>query len=198
MFIRKLRSAGDTIVEVMIALTVLMLIIGGGYSIATRSLNGVQVAQERSEATKIAEGQLEAIRWKVENTPNVYSLNSDGFIGASIFGEVSGLKWKGLEQESPTNQWNTSPFCVVTTPDPSSPEQTTIEAKNLGGVPDDCSQGIDERYKISITTGLTLLQYDNDPNVDKKQLTYTVTVKWDRAGGGGEETIVVSDRYVVQ
>ena len=30
MFIRKLTNKGDTIVEVMIALTVLMLIIGGG------------------------------------------------------------------------------------------------------------------------------------------------------------------------
>lgn len=192
MLIRKLTNKGDTIVEVMIALTVLMLIIGGGYSIATRSLNGVQVAQERSEATKIAEGQLEAIRWKVQTTPNLITLNGDGFVNAT--GAI-GTDWKGLTNSS---GWNTNPFCVVTTTvDSPPPEHTTIEAKTVGDASDPCSQGIDGRYKISITTDLTFLNYNDDPNLDKKQITYKVTVKWDRAGGGGEESIVVADRYVV-
>ncbi|MCA9343581.1 hypothetical protein KC947_01350 [Candidatus Saccharibacteria bacterium] len=190
MFIRKLTNKGDTIVEVMIALTVLMLIIGGGYSIATRSLNGVQVAQERSEATKIAEGQLEAIRWKVQDNSNLSVLNTDGFINAS------GVEWNDLIIPSVT--WKKVPFCVVTTKvDSPPPEHTTIEAKTVGDVSDPCSQGIDGRYKVSVTTDLTFLNYNNDPNLDKKQITYKVTVKWDRAGGGGEESIVVADRYVV-
>lgn len=191
MFIRKLTNKGDTIVEVMIALTVLMLIIGGGYSIATRSLNGVQVAQERSEATKIAEGQLEAIRWKIQDNSNLSALNTDGFINAT------GTNWSSLASPS-VSGWSTANFCVVTTTVGSPPTQhTTIEAKTVGDASGHCSQGIDGRYKISVTTDLTFLNYDNDPKLDKKQLTYKVTVKWDRAGGGGEESIVVADRYVV-
>lgn len=186
MFIRKLTNKGDTIVEVMIALTVLMLIIGGGYSIATRSLNGVQVAQERSEATKIAEGQLEAIRWKVQDNPNLESLNNNGFIN------TTGTEWDSLIIPSVT--WNKVSFCVATTTQ-GTPPVSRITATTA---PNDCSQGIDGRYKISVTTDLTFLKYDTvDPNKDKKQLTYKVTVKWDRAGGGGEESIVVADRYVV-
>ncbi len=66
MFIKAIKNQrGDTIIEVMIALSVLMVIIVGGYSIATRSLNGVRIAQERSEASKIAEGQLEAINERI-------------------------------------------------------------------------------------------------------------------------------------
>lgn len=66
----KLNQVGDTIVEVLIGLAVLGAIVGAGYSIATRSLNGVRVSQERSEATKIAESQIEVMRDLVAKTPS--------------------------------------------------------------------------------------------------------------------------------
>jgi len=53
---------GDTIVEVLISLAVLSLIIGGAYSIANAALRNSRQAQERAEATKLAESQLEALK----------------------------------------------------------------------------------------------------------------------------------------
>lgn len=64
MFIN-LNKAGDTIVEVLIGLAVLGSVLTAGYSISTRSLNGIRVSQERGEALKIAEEQLEKIRYNL-------------------------------------------------------------------------------------------------------------------------------------
>ncbi len=186
---KKLANKGDTIIEVMIALTVLMLIVGGGYSIATRSLNGVQIAKERSEANKIAEGQLEAIRWRVQNNPNLASLNTDGFINAT---GASGTNWNGLNNPS---GWNTNQFCVVTSTG-GTPPATTITATPVS--PTQCSLGEGERYRVRITTGLTIIHPTNSSIGDRKQLTYQVVVEWDRSGGGNTEEIEVADRYVVE
>lgn len=57
-----LQQRGDTIVEVLISLAVLSLVIGGAYSIANAALRNSRQAQERAEATKLAESQLEAIK----------------------------------------------------------------------------------------------------------------------------------------
>jgi type II secretory pathway pseudopilin PulG len=76
-------NKGDTIVEFMLALSVLGLIIVGGYSIATRSLNGVRVSQERGEALKIAEAQIETVRQKISSTDNYADILNGGFAGAN-------------------------------------------------------------------------------------------------------------------
>ncbi len=60
---RRLNQAGDTIVEVLICLAIMSLIVGGAYSIARRSLTGIRTAQERAEATKFAETQIERARY---------------------------------------------------------------------------------------------------------------------------------------
>lgn len=60
---RKLNNSGDTIVEVLICLAIMSAVIGGAYSVASRSLSGIRQAQERAEATKYAETQLERIRY---------------------------------------------------------------------------------------------------------------------------------------
>ncbi|MCA9332321.1 prepilin-type N-terminal cleavage/methylation domain-containing protein [Candidatus Saccharibacteria bacterium] len=56
------RQSGDTIVEVMISLAVISMVIGLAYGIATRSLKQSQQSQERVEASKVAEGQLERLK----------------------------------------------------------------------------------------------------------------------------------------
>lgn len=55
-------QTGDTIVEVLISLLVIGLAIGISYGIASRSLKAARQAQERTEAVKIAEGQIERIK----------------------------------------------------------------------------------------------------------------------------------------
>jgi type II secretory pathway pseudopilin PulG len=53
---------GDTIVEVLIALAVLATVIVGAYASANRSQNSSQASQERAEAVKIAETQIEQLK----------------------------------------------------------------------------------------------------------------------------------------
>lgn len=59
---RKLNQAGETIIEVMIALSILGLVLGISYASASRSLNGSQDAQERTVASQIAQSMLEVVK----------------------------------------------------------------------------------------------------------------------------------------
>lgn len=61
---RRLDSRGDTIVEVLIAILVMSVILTGAFVSARRSQAGIRQSQERVEALKVAEAQLERIRYK--------------------------------------------------------------------------------------------------------------------------------------
>lgn len=54
-------QAGDTIVEVMVVLAVLGLAIGISYATANRSLFNARQAQENSQATTVAQSQVEQL-----------------------------------------------------------------------------------------------------------------------------------------
>lgn len=56
-------AAGDTIVEVMIAMAILGLVLGTSYATAAQSLQVGRRAQERTEATKLVEAQLEQLKF---------------------------------------------------------------------------------------------------------------------------------------
>ncbi len=56
------KQAGDTIVEVLFAVAVVGLAIAISYGIASRSLRSAQQAQERGQALKLAESQLESMK----------------------------------------------------------------------------------------------------------------------------------------
>lgn len=56
------RQAGDTIIEVLLAMSVIGLVLGMAFGIANRSVQIGQDAQERTEALKIAESQLEIFK----------------------------------------------------------------------------------------------------------------------------------------
>lgn len=58
----KLNDVGDTIVEVLIATAIVSLILGGAYATSTRSLKTTRQAEERVEALKYTESQLERLR----------------------------------------------------------------------------------------------------------------------------------------
>jgi prepilin-type N-terminal cleavage/methylation domain-containing protein len=67
-------QAGDTIVEVMIVLAVLSLALSISYATANRSLLDTRQAQENSEASELAESQVEGLRTLsvVGDTPNIF------------------------------------------------------------------------------------------------------------------------------
>ncbi len=53
---------GDTLVEVLFAIAIIGLVLAAAYSTASQSLKTSRKTQERTEALKIAEGQLEAMK----------------------------------------------------------------------------------------------------------------------------------------
>lgn len=64
---RRLNAQGDTIVEVLIAILVISVILTGAFVSARRSQAGIRQSQERVEALKVAEGQLEHTRYLIKS-----------------------------------------------------------------------------------------------------------------------------------
>jgi prepilin-type N-terminal cleavage/methylation domain-containing protein len=60
---------GDTIVEVLIAIAVVSLVLGGAYVTTNRSLQATRSAQERSIALKLAESQVERLKGIITSSP---------------------------------------------------------------------------------------------------------------------------------
>lgn len=78
---KRFNQAGDTIVEVLIAIGILSMILGASYAVAIKSSRSVRDAQERTEAQKIAMGSMERLRINIKSkTPDDYTT-----AGASFF-----------------------------------------------------------------------------------------------------------------
>lgn len=153
-----LNNAGDTIVEAMISITVIGLTIASAYGIANRSLAAARHAQERGEAVKVAEGQLEAVKavtsgavkakagFDIFDPGSVFCLN--GTTAYTSFGSGWG------SEIIPTDSDNLDGYdngCVF--PDSDGLYHTAVQTEDLG----------DGRYQ------------------------YTVSVRWFRLGGGKDE-----------
>ena len=74
--LHQLTQRGDTIVEVLIAIAVISLILGGAFVLTNRSLQGTRAAQERLNAIKLVEGQLEQVK-------NLSRTNNGAIFGSS-------------------------------------------------------------------------------------------------------------------
>jgi type II secretory pathway pseudopilin PulG len=85
---KKLNLRGDTIIEVLIALSVIGAVIGGAYATASRSLNVGRQAQERAEATRVAESQVESLKalaGSIDSSGDIFDHEGDFCVNA---GEV--------------------------------------------------------------------------------------------------------------
>lgn len=69
MLIRDLRERGDTIVEVLVAIAVITFVMGGAFVMTNHSLQGTRDAQERVNAVKLTESQVEQIKNLVSTSP---------------------------------------------------------------------------------------------------------------------------------
>jgi len=78
---------GDTIVEVMLALAVIGLVLGLSYATANRALRTGRFAQEQTEAVKLAEGQIERLKYNAGLTDLQRAANNifDNRAGYMIF-----------------------------------------------------------------------------------------------------------------
>lgn len=61
---------GDTIIEVLIAMTVIGIVLGAAFGIANRALQTGRAAQEQTEALKVAESQLELMKAFLRSSNN--------------------------------------------------------------------------------------------------------------------------------
>lgn len=85
LFPRIASNRGDTIVEVLIAIAVVSLVLAGAFVSSNRSLKATRTAQERGEALKLAESQVEQIKLAADNkTLDVFGV-SNFCIGASPY-----------------------------------------------------------------------------------------------------------------
>lgn len=60
--LKRLTQAGDTIVEVLVVVAIVTLVLGGAYASARRSFITTVQTQERGEAVKYLEAQLEGVK----------------------------------------------------------------------------------------------------------------------------------------
>mgnify|MGYP000333049291 CR=1 FL=1 len=67
--LKRLTQAGDTIVEVLVVVAIVSLVLGGAYASARRSFISTVQTQERGEAVKHLEAQLEGVK-AVSDLPN--------------------------------------------------------------------------------------------------------------------------------
>jgi type II secretory pathway pseudopilin PulG len=58
----KKSPAGDTMVEVVVAISIMGLALGSAYALSNRSFHTAQSTQERTEALSLVEGQVEFLR----------------------------------------------------------------------------------------------------------------------------------------
>lgn len=170
----KQRQAGDTLIEVMIALAIIGLVIAISYSTASRALQVGRRAQERTEALKEAEGQVETLK-AIGSLPapnDIFSTVAGGPTDPSFC--VTGA---GIFEQNTIN------------PDIFAPG-VNLDVAPVGVVPSGaitynsaCTGGVDGRYRKSITR--------TDGLVAPISSTFTVRVRWDRVGGGRDEVVLV-------
>jgi len=57
------KSAGDTIVEVLLAITITSIVLAGAYVAVDKSMKASRSSQERGEAVEVAKAQIERLKY---------------------------------------------------------------------------------------------------------------------------------------
>ncbi len=169
-------QAGDTIVEVLIAMAVLGAILVGGYAIATSSLNRVRASQERGEALRIAESQVEALRVMTSKITDKVA-QADQVKAITISSPEPGGK---------------NVFCVTQSSDGIF-KYTNADSVNPSSFNAGCQRG--GRYDVVVTNHLAHL--GSDPSKDPLEVVYDVHVYWDRSGGGQKQNLSLKYKVVL-
>lgn len=88
----QIKEKGDTIVEVLISIAVVSLILGGAYATTNRSLLATRDAEERGNAIKLVESQVERLKNLAKTnptaifgpgTPDPFCVNNSGGVVAA-------------------------------------------------------------------------------------------------------------------
>lgn len=166
---RRLRQAGDTIVEVLIATAVLGVVLAGAYGVASRSLRAARQAQERGEALKLVESQIELLK--------NYQLDPQAVGGESIFNadRLFCMNSNITDTSDPRYQRRVN-FPVAA---PTALESAASD--NLGLYPVQCRSG---RYRVAIqATDLGASRYQ-----------FRIVVRWDSTGNAVRDEVSMQYR----
>lgn len=83
MRIKHSSERGDTIVEVLICILVISTMLAGAFVTTNNSLQAVRMSQERSQAVKIAESQIESVRALGDNSMTDFCINDSTYTSAA-------------------------------------------------------------------------------------------------------------------
>lgn len=86
----KLGHAGDTIIEVLIAMTVASSVLGISYGTANRNLLMTRASQERSEASRLIQGQIESLNYVSKTSPSLIPSDTSPFCISGSTVQTSG------------------------------------------------------------------------------------------------------------
>ena len=185
-----LASKGETIIEVLIALSMLGLAVGIGYSSVNSSVRTAQDSKERAEAYQIAQGMIESVRF-LNTRPDLDSSSSE------------------YELLYPSTTTSASEFCIhpdparyndiedtlFDLPDPipqDNPSNETTQAclrGEYGG-----AEGIG-RYSSWVQAERT--QGSGDPaGAERSEFIYSANVSWESLDGR-EDNIVLKYKWTV-
>lgn len=171
---RNARQAGDTIVEVLIAIAVVSGVLGITYSIMNRNQMIVRTNQERTEASKLAQQQIEMLK---------------GYIAGH--GEPA-LDTLGI--------MDAVPFCLYTSSDPGNPgiqpfmlrPQTSypgpygVTASDPMTYPAECTPDTNGMFHVFVRRNTMRLE----PAGDRCGVGFTITVRWSGLVSEVNETIM--------
>lgn len=158
-----LTNRGDTIIEVLIAITVVSFVLGGAYVTSNRNLNNMRQAQERGEALKYVQEQVERLKANASTEPTLFSIN-----------EVFCLDGSASPVHAARNDHATVGNFGATHP---------LNSDNLSVYTAICKTSSNVPYYLAI-------ERIQDPNLsDNHHWIFTVHARWESATGSGNDEV---------
>ena len=161
MLLRQKSTRGDTIIEVLICIAVAGLVVTGSYALASHSLQEGISATERTQANKLAESQIEALKLREKTSNTAWTAPyPNGFSGIQ-----------------PTDS-----FCLDTSAqDESSSNWTPFNLQN-SGLPNNLTVGSGAYNNLCTSPQNSSAKYFIDVSANGQ--TFLVIVRWQAFANG--------------
>ena len=175
MQLKQRSSRGDTIIEVLIALTIAGLAIGMSYSIAYKSIQKVVSARERDTAVGLLESQVNALKLRQE----LSDPSTNDFVNNFASKNNFCLDDQATDPQLPSWQikQNGSSAATILQAQPSGPYEATT-----------CVQNIQNNfYYLNITTV--------SDSGSSNQTDFRLDVRWPHLGGGANNDATFYYRF---
>jgi|AntRauTorckE6833_2_1112554.scaffolds.fasta_scaffold00335_12 type II secretory pathway pseudopilin PulG len=174
-------QTGETIIEVLISLSVLGLALGIGYASAGSSLRTTQDTQERTEATLISQSLIETTKYLINRE------SSNAAAQPQLF-PPGALNSSGSRRD----------ICLTSNPgDLTTPSAYRVKPNSPNpGSHQECFKGTDNRYLSWVNVERT--QGGNGASSSTSRVyLYTATVQWEGLNGDANEVIMRYSRKIV-